>query len=284
MRRQALVLLLWLTSCATPGNSRSTVLLREARRPSLGPSRSIGRYDAGCIAGARSLPLRGKGYVVMRASRNRFYGHPDLLDFLSTLGSALEESGRGEMLVGDLGQPRGGPMPSGHASHQMGLDADIWFRTAPAAWAASQSETLEAWSVLSEKDPAGPELDSARWGGNPLRLLTLAAADARVERIFVNPTIKLALCAAPGDKLWLAKLRPWLGHQDHFHVRLKCPAGSPGCAAQEPPPQGDGCAEAVKLAEYFRELEEEQKAKPVAELSKLPILPSECDAISTESD
>jgi hypothetical protein len=30
------------------------------------------------------------------------------------------------LYIGDISQPRGGPMTSGHASHQIGLDADIW--------------------------------------------------------------------------------------------------------------------------------------------------------------
>jgi hypothetical protein len=41
--------------------------------------------------------------------------------------------------------------------------------------------------------------------------------------------------------LWMSKVRPWYGHDDHIHVRLKCPADSPNCRAQPPVPGGDGC-------------------------------------------
>ena len=34
-------------------------------------------------------------------------------------------------LVGDISQPRGGPMFTGHASHQIGLDADVWLTPMP---------------------------------------------------------------------------------------------------------------------------------------------------------
>ena len=62
-------------------------------------------------------------------------------------------------------------------------------------------------------------------------------------RVFVAAPIKKALCEAsgPGDRGWLRKVRPWYGHRDHLHVRLNCPNGASGCAAQRPPPPGDGC-------------------------------------------
>ena len=33
---------------------------------------------------------------------------------------------------------------------------------------------------------------------------------------------------------WLRTVRPWWGHHDHLHVRLKCPADSTGCESQPP--------------------------------------------------
>ena len=51
--------------------------------------------------------------------------------------------------------------------------------------------------------------------------------DARVNRIFVTPPVKLQMCADAGrDRAWLRKIRPWWNHHDHFHVRLNCPAGA----------------------------------------------------------
>ena len=45
------------------------------------------------------------------------------------------------------------------------------------------------------------------------------------------------------------KVRPWYGHNDHIHVRLKCPADSPNCRKQPPVPGGDGCA--AKELDYW---------------------------------
>ena len=264
-------------SCSSLSH-RTNALLQNAPQPSAGAPRSIGRYDAGCIAGAQSLPLDGNGYVVMRPSRNRFYGHPELIEMISTLGASAEAQGLGEVLVGDLSQPRGGPMASGHASHQLGLDVDLWYLAVPGSVARSSRETLEAPSVFKQGS-----LDSSRWGLRQERLLKLAASDARVERIFVNPALKLALCATAGDKTWLAKLRPWSGHDDHFHVRLRCPSASLACWHQEAPPPGDGCQEAVGLAQYFAEQAklELDKHEPLA-VREIK-LPQECEALARES-
>ena len=47
----------------------------------------------------------------------------------------LAESGKrvgwNGLLIGDMSQPRGGPMLNGHSSHQIGLDVDIWFTPMP---------------------------------------------------------------------------------------------------------------------------------------------------------
>ena len=66
-----------------------------------------------------------------------------------------------------------------------------------------------------------------------------------MSRIFVFPGAKVAMCdAETGDRAYLRKIRPWYGHHYHFHVRLNCPAGASGCRNQDPPPAGDGCADA----------------------------------------
>ena len=68
----------------------------------------------------------------MRLSRNRNWGHPMLVELVKKLAiEAKAYDGWPGLLVGDLSQPRGGPMLTGHRSHQMGLDADIWFLAMP---------------------------------------------------------------------------------------------------------------------------------------------------------
>jgi penicillin-insensitive murein endopeptidase len=83
-----------------------------------------------------------------------------------------------------------------------------------------------------------------RFDAGVMRLLALVAGDPRVDRVFVNPILKQALCQRAGaDRDWLRKIRPWWGHAEHFHARLSCPAASPACEPQPPLPPGDGCAE-----------------------------------------
>jgi penicillin-insensitive murein endopeptidase len=204
----------------------------RAKGPAKGPALSIGGYSAGCVQGAKELPLEGGSYMVMKPERRRNFGHPLLVDFVQQLGSALEERRLAPLGVGDLGQARGGPAPNGHASHQNGLDVDLWF--SPGGPGATQQPMVD---LLSNQP-------SASYDERVPTLLELAARDQRVARIFVNAVIKRELCEkATGDRSWLAKLRPWHGHHEHFHVRLACPADSPECQPQPPIGSGDGCGE-----------------------------------------
>jgi Penicillin-insensitive murein endopeptidase len=92
---------------------------------------TIGFYSKGCIAGAKALPLDGETWQVMRQSRNRNWGYPNLVRFLERLAAQAPRTGWRGLLVDDMSQPRGGPMHSGHLSHQVGLDADIWLTPMP---------------------------------------------------------------------------------------------------------------------------------------------------------
>src|ERR1700710_2490698 len=100
--------------------------------PAAMPPRVIGGYTAGCLAGAEQMPVNGDTWQVMRLSRNRNWGHPDMVALLKRLSvKAHKDAGWPGILVGDMGQPRGGPALSGHASHQIGLDADVWLTPMP---------------------------------------------------------------------------------------------------------------------------------------------------------
>lgn len=253
-----------------------------------GPARAapavLGTYNRGCVSGARALPLDGPGYHVMRPSRDRFYGHPSLVAFLNGFAAAVRTGGYQGLLIGDLAQPRGGPMRSGHASHQVGLDADIWFMAPPAhPLTRDERETMSARTML---DATGLMVDSAVFGQRQIYLLETAARVPQVARIFVHPAIKQALCErVQGGRLWLNKIRPWWGHHYHFHVRLRCPAGDAACEDQAPPPPGDGCD--ASLAWWFTEealLKPKPKdTKPVVRRKlTLADLPSQCRAVLLE--
>jgi len=213
--------------------------------PSAGPARIFGGYSEGCLAGAVALPLEGRGFQVVRPARNRHYGHPELVAFIRRLGDRLAAAGLGTALVGDMAQPRGGPI-SGHVSHETGLDADIWLRLDVPPLPVSERAAIAAVPMV---DAAAGAVDPATWGDAQAELIRLAAVDSMVARIFVNPAIKRALCerhARDGrDAAWLRVVTPWPGHDSHMHVRLNCPPGDPACESQAPPPPGTGCGAAL---------------------------------------
>ncbi len=222
-----------------PGTLAKELFARKAT-PSPAPTRSIGFYSKGCLAGAVALPINGETWQVMRLSRNRNWGHPDLVQFIEQLADKATTTGWRGLLLGDMSQPRGGPLLAGHASHQVGLDADIWLTPMPDHELTRQEreEMMATMVVAGNRKDVDPKV----WTPAHLALIKAAAEDPRVSRIFVNTAIKKALCRDAGDdRAWLHKVQPWLGHDWHFHVRLNCPPNSPQCEPQPPRDAGDGC-------------------------------------------
>lgn len=207
------------------------------------PPAPLGGYAQGCLAGGVRIPETGPGWQAVRLSRNRNWGHPEAFAFLTRLAAQARAAGWPRLLLGDVSQPRGGPMTSGHASHQTGLDLDIWLRPGPEApLSRAARERIAARSVVA----ADRRRLTAAWTPDHRDLLHAAATDGAVARIFVNAAIKAHLCRAePAPRAWLRRLRPWWGHDAHMHVRLACPAGAAGCTPQPPPPPGDGCDETL---------------------------------------
>ena len=215
--------------------------------PTAGAPQAIGFYSKGCASGSVALPETGPTWQAMRLSRNRNWGHPQMVDFVVGLSRAATQLGWRGLYVGDMSQPRGGPMLTGHASHQLGLDADIWMLPPSSLnLSPTQRENLSSVSIVRNRGTAL----SAAWSPSHAALLRAAASDPRVARVFVDPMAKVWMCQnMPGDRGYLRKIRPIEGHDYHFHVRLNCPQGSPACSGQAVPPPGDGCAEAAKWIE-----------------------------------
>ncbi len=216
-------------------------LFGRASEPAPLAARTIGFYSRGCLAGGRPLPVNGAAWQVMRLSRNRNWGHPALLSFLEQFARKVPRISHWPgILVGDMSQPRGGPMLSGHASHQIGLDVDVWLTPMPAReLTRAEREEMSAINVVRTDRL---DVDPAKWTPDHLQVIKAAALDPRVQRIFVNAAIKKAICReATGDRSWLNKVRPYWGHDYHFHIRLNCPPGEAACREQDPVPPGDGC-------------------------------------------
>ena len=202
-----------------------------------------GSYSKGCFAGGKQLPETGATWQAMRLSRNRNWGHPEAIDFIKKLSAfAATQPGWSGLYIGDISQPRGGPMLTGHRSHQIGLDIDIWMLP-PKRLNLSRAER-ENISSISLRRANGAFIND-KWTRQHHQVIKAAAQDPRTARIFVFPGAKVQMCKdATGNRDWLRKVRPWWGHHYHFHVRLNCPKGAQGCVNQTPPPAGDGCADA----------------------------------------
>jgi len=244
--------------------------------PAAMPTHVVGFYAKGCIAGAEPLPINGETWQVMRLSRNRYWGHPNLVALVRRLADkAHKDAGWPGILVGDMSQPRGGPMLTGHASHQVGLDADIWLTPMPDR-RLSRDEREETSAVMMVRADR-LDIDPGVWTPSHLTVIRAAAQEPSVQRIFVNAAIKKALCReAKGDRSWLHKVRPMYGHDYHFHIRIKCPPGAGGCESQPEPAASEGCKPA-DLAYWFKDSiihpkppKEPPKPKPPITLAQLP--------------
>jgi penicillin-insensitive murein endopeptidase len=261
---------------ANPNDPRTPAKELFGRKTGAAPlqARAIGFYTRGCVAGALAMPINGLTWQVMRLSRNRNWGHPDLIKFLERFADKAPKAGWPGILVGDLAQPRGGPMLTGHGSHQVGLDADIWLTPMPKReLSREEREEMSAVKVVADDKR---DVDPKIWTPAHVNIIRAAAQDPEVERVLVNAAIKKAVCRdAKGDRAWLRKVRPWWGHDYHMHIRIGCPKDSPECKEQDPTPAGDGCGK--ELDYWFQESilnppppKEPPKPKPPLTMADLP--------------
>ena len=247
-------------------------LFGRKRTPVPLEARAIGFYTKGCLAGGTALPINGKTWQVMRLSRNRNWGHPELIRFLERFAEKAPQVGWRGLLVGDMAQPRGGPMLTGHWSHQVGLDADLWLTPMPDRELTRQErEEMSATNVVADD---WKDVDPKIWTPAHIAILKAAAQDREVERVLVNPAIKKALCRdVTGDRSWLHKMRPVYGHNYHFHVRISCPPSQSDCKAQPPAPANEGCG---KDLDWWFTREAVPKPGPGRPPIKMSALPPAC--------
>lgn len=269
----------------------ASALFAAKPTPTAGPPMAIGTYAKGCAAGLQQLPETGPTWQAMRLSRNRNWGNPEMVDFIERLSAfAATQRGWKGLYVGDIGQARGGPMNSGHASHQIGLDVDIWMLPAKSlSLTRNDREKISSISVRS-KDQRSV---NSNWTPQHAAILEAAARDATVDRIFVTPPVKVELCksAKSSDRSWMQKIRPYFGHDEHFHVRLKCPKGDQTCQTQTPDVAelskgGDGCDASLAwwVTDYLNPPKPTKPAKPAPKVRgardyTMADLPNQCQDV-----
>jgi len=232
------------------------VLFEKMTKAADVPPQSFGSYAKGCFAGGQQLAINGPAWQVMRLSRNRNWGTPRIVAYIEKFAAdAKAKDGWPGLLIGDMSQPRGGPV-GGHASHQLGLDTDIWLRSSPGRrLSLAERESLNSISVLTKNRK---KINPDTWKPAYLKLYRRAVSYKEVGLIFVNPVIKRRLCKDAGkDRKWLRKVRPWRGHYSHFHVRLTCAKGDKQCKNQPKMAAGDGCG--ADLAKWFKPKKKKKK-------------------------
>jgi penicillin-insensitive murein endopeptidase len=270
------------------GQPPAKVVFGHAGTPAPLTPKAIGFYSRGCLAGAKPMPIDGEVWQVMRLSRNRNWGHPKLIALLQRLAEdAAAMDGWPGLLVGDLSQPRGGPMLTGHNSHQIGLDADVWLTPMPfRRMSYDERETTSAQSMLG---PDGVHADPKIFTEFHAALIRRAASYPEVERIFIHPGIKKAMCEESGvDRRDFHKIRPYFGHYYHMHIRISCPPGSSNCKAQASTGDDDGCG--AEVDGWIARMKRRAKPEPVEAAPKTPPkaprqitlddLPTECTEVA----
>ena len=273
MRRIWIVLSVMLFAAASQAQSPST--------PYPGPARIVGADAAGCIAGAVRLPDTAPGMQTIRLSRSTFWGHPDVIANLLDLAKRAQAAGLPDLYMNDISLPRGGPMAGIHASHMIGVDADVWLDVAGPhpALPAAERETIEPHTLVR---PDGRGVDMNIWRPEHIALIRLAATERGIDRVLVNPAIKRQLCQqVAGDRSWLRFVRPWYGHAAHMHLHFKCPAGQTECTDMAPPPPGDGCDASLQwwFGQLDRKPEKPETTTGPAPKPKPVVLPAACKAI-----
>ena len=125
-----------------------------------------------------------------------------------------------------------------------------------------------------------PEWQATKARSAFAEIIEAAAEEPEVERIFVNPAIKKALCETHKGEAWMNKVRPFWGHNYHFHIRIVCPAGETACQGQDPVPPGDGCDKSLDWW-FTDEALHPAPGKPAPPLT-LSQLPPQCRQVVLE--
>jgi penicillin-insensitive murein endopeptidase len=234
----------------------TTVMTTPAlgQEPSPEISLSLGYYSEGKLEKARAFKSDRNNLLLLFPRRERHYANKVLLEMVeqSFRRYRRDNPSTERLQIGEVTAINGGPL-SGHNSHQNGLDLDaIYLRSDLTEQEINDSGSFRESFV--EEGRVTENFDIARnW-----ELFKIFVATGTVNRIFVDMAIKKEMCAYATimgeyqtQEEALRVLRPWPRHDDHFHLRLKCPTDSPECVGQTPPPAGPGCDDLEMIDESF---------------------------------
>lgn len=228
-----------------------------------GTTVSVGHAAAGVLLDGQRLPRAGVGFHVPARWRARgsLYGTDELLAVIAAAGRTIAEELPGRSIgVADLSRAGGGLGPH-HRSHQTGRDVDLLFFATDRGGRPVDLEEMRHFGEDGATVDGGPPLrfDAARtW--RLVRALLLAPGPG-LDHVFVFAPLRALMldhARDAGEPEWLIA---WAGevmsqpgdsapHDDHLHVRIRCPEGDWACVGRPGPkkPQLDAyeqVAEAV---------------------------------------
>ena len=171
------------------------------------PSRALGKPFAGRLVDGVQLPPEGADFFtwdpILKRSPNRDWRRYGTDRLLATLAQVLAEyrvrhPGAPRVGIGDLSRPHGGDFGPrygrpGHASHQNGLDVDVYY---------PRKDGLE-------RRPYSPRLIDRGLAQDLVDLFV----EAGVQYVFVGPRVGLR---GPSRVV-----QPLVLHDDHMHVRIR---------------------------------------------------------------
>lgn len=204
----------------------------------------VGSYANGSLENGECLEESGEGYIQLLRSWDQIYGTDEMLGMIkkSAADMAKKFPGRDRLQVESIAALHGGHIDP-HGSHQNGLDVDLQYFKAngqeyvPTISAPYSEPMVEAGRVSDNFDV------QRNW-----ELVKALHKNGPVQRIFMDTPLKNALCKyakSTGDYASninvLRSIRFVANHQDHMHVRLRCPPSARRCISQADPSPGSGC-------------------------------------------
>lgn len=225
-------------------NESGDRLLSEADTQTLISQRfkdqSIGAHSRGTLkqptnlfAVVQKLGERSRLRVAHPNQKN-YFGNYGTVEFLVKSSLLLNRIQSGIMLeIGDISDENGGLLPP-HKSHQNGLDIDVGY------FFAGKNEHYYGMNSVKGKGLANGFDKALHW---KFFKSVMTYYHDRIYFILVHPYVKQAMCAEAaktGDLVkgkdvdpivfhTLRRLVPERSHDDHFHVRLKCPTKDERC-------------------------------------------------------
>ena len=205
----------------------------------------IGTPNNGSLEGAECLPQEGEGYMQLYRNMQRIWGTMPMIDMIqkSAADVARKYPGRDRLQVEDISAQSGGDI-DGHGSHENGQDVDLGFYKADGVEHDPRAKNQYYADPMVVNGKVSPNFDVERnW-----ELMKALHRHGNVQKIFVDQVLKRELCRHARSKgefsmniQVLRSLRHETNHQDHMHVRLRCPPRAKNCSNLGEPPAGSGC-------------------------------------------